>query len=138
MKIAVIGTGYVGLVTGACLSEIGNHVTCIDIDEEKIETLKQGVSPIYEDGLEELLNRNINESRLKFTTDYKEGLADKDIVYIAVGTPQNDDGSADLTSVDAVCKSLAAHLERDVIIVKIGRAHVLTPVTFRSRMPSSA
>ncbi|WP_052254702.1 UDP-glucose/GDP-mannose dehydrogenase family protein [Salinicoccus sp. YB14-2] len=117
MKIAVIGTGYVGLVTGACLSEIGNQVTCIDIDEEKIETLKKGISPIYEDGLTELLNRNITESRLKFTTDYKEGLSDKDIVYIAVGTPQNDDGSADLTSVNAVCKSLAAHLDRDIIIV---------------------
>src|SRR5699024_676185 len=107
MKIAVIGTGYEGLVTGACLSEIGNHVTCIDIDEEKIGTLKQGISTIYGDGLTELLNRNINQSRLKFTTDYKEGLNDKDILYIAVGTPQNDDGSADLTSVNAVCKSLA-------------------------------
>src|SRR5699024_6412881 len=117
MKIAVIGTGYVGLVTGACLSEIGNQVTCIDIDEEKIETLKQGISPIYEDGLTELLHRNINQSRLKFTTDYKEGLSDKDIVYIAVGTPQNDDGSADLASVNAVCKSLAAHLDRDGSIV---------------------
>src|SRR5699024_12873194 len=72
---------------------------------------------IYEDGLTELLNRNINQSRLRFTTDYKEGLNDKDIVYIAVGTPQIDDGSADLTSVNAVCKSLAAHLDRDVIIV---------------------
>src|SRR5699024_4177734 len=115
MKIAVIGTGYSGLVTGTCVSEISNDATCIDNEEEKIETMKQGISPIYEEGLAELLNRNINESRLKFTTDYKEGLADKDIVYIAVGTPQNDDGSADLTSVNAVCRSLAAHLDRDII-----------------------
>src|SRR5699024_12882187 len=117
MKIAVIGTGYVGLVTGACLSEIGNHVTCIDIDEEKIESLKQGISPIYEEGLAELLNRNINECRLKFTTDYKEGLSDKDIVYIAVGTPQNDERSAELTSVNAVCRSLAAIVDSNIIIV---------------------
>ena len=71
MEIAVIGTGYVGLVTGACLSEVGNRVTCIDIDEEKVATLKQGISPIYEEGLEALLRKNISESRLDFTTDYK-------------------------------------------------------------------
>ncbi len=117
MEIAVIGTGYVGLVTGACLSEIGNRVTCIDIDEEKVATLKQGISPIYEEGLTELLQKNIAESRLDFTTDYKAGLEGKDIVYIAVGTPQNDDGSADLAAVEAVCRSLSEHLTRDVIIV---------------------
>ncbi|CAM4282497.1 UDP-glucose dehydrogenase family protein [Lacicoccus alkaliphilus] len=117
MEIAVIGTGYVGLVTGACLSEVGNRVTCIDIDEEKVATLKQGISPIYEEGLEALLRKNISESRLDFTTDYKEGLAGKDIVYIAVGTPQNDDGSADLTAVAAVCRALSKHLVQDVIIV---------------------
>ncbi|SOC41233.1 UDP-glucose dehydrogenase family protein [Salinicoccus kekensis] len=117
MDIAVIGTGYVGLVTGACLAEVGNRVTCIDIDEEKVATLKQGISPIYEAGLEELLRENISRSRLDFTTDYEEGLAGKDIVYIAVGTPQNDDGSADLTAVEAVCRSLSRHLTQDVIIV---------------------
>lgn len=117
MEIAVIGTGYVGLVTGACLAEVGNRVTCIDIDEEKVATLKQGISPIYEAGLEELLRKNISASRLDFTTDYETGLAGKDIIYIAVGTPQNDDGSADLTAVDAVCRSLSEHLTEDVIIV---------------------
>src|SRR5690625_2291429 len=117
MEIAVIGTGYVGLVTGACLAEVGNRVTCIDIDEEKVATLKQGISPIYEAGLEELLRKNISASRLDFTTDYETGLAGKDIIYIAVGTPQNDDGSADLTAVDAVCRSLSEYLTEDVIIV---------------------
>ncbi|WP_020006387.1 UDP-glucose dehydrogenase family protein [Salinicoccus albus] len=117
MEIAVIGTGYVGLVTGVCLSELGNHVTCIDIDDDKVSTLKQGISPIYEEGLQKLLQKNIAEDRLHFTTEYAEGLREKDLVYIAVGTPQNDDGSADLTSVNEVCGSIAYHLEHDAIVV---------------------
>ncbi|WP_059102772.1 UDP-glucose dehydrogenase family protein [Shouchella shacheensis] len=117
MEIAVIGTGYVGLVTGVCLSDLGNQVTCIDIDEEKVSTLKKGTSPIYEEGLPELLQKNIEKGHLNFTTDYKEGLVGKQVIYIAVGTPQGEDGSADLTFIHAACESIAKNLENDVIIV---------------------
>lgn len=117
MEIAVIGTGYVGLVTGVCLSELGNNVTCIDIDEDKVATLKEGISPIYEDGLTELLQKNIENGNLHFTTDYKTGLSHKSLVYIAVGTPQGEDGSADLTYVNAACESIARNLINDVVIV---------------------
>lgn len=117
MNIAVIGTGYVGLVTGVCLAEIGNHVTCIDIDHEKIATLKKGESPIYEQGLTELLQKNTENEKLHFTTDYKEGLANKDLIYIAVGTPQAEDGAADLTYINQASESIAANLEQDAIIV---------------------
>ncbi|UJL45916.1 UDP-glucose/GDP-mannose dehydrogenase family protein [Virgibacillus sp. NKC19-16] len=117
MEIAVIGTGYVGLVTGVCLADLGNKVTCIDIDEEKVSTLKQGISPIYEKGLTELLQKNIENGNLTFTTDYQEGLTGKSMVYIAVGTPQGEDGSADLTYINAACESIAANLVGDVVIV---------------------
>lgn len=117
MEIAVIGTGYVGLVTGVCLSEIGHNVTCIDIDENKVKKMEAGISPIYEEGLEELLEKNIGKGRLHFTTDYQQGLKNKHVVYIAVGTPQGEDGSADLTYIDAACKDVAANLSQDSIIV---------------------
>ncbi|MGP4072281.1 UDP-glucose dehydrogenase family protein [Piscibacillus sp. B03] len=117
MNIAVIGTGYVGLVTGTCLAEIGHHVTCIDIDPEKIKTLQSGRSTIYEPGLEELLQNNIENNRLDFTTDYATGLANKGIVYIAVGTPENEDGSANLTFVEAVSKDIAKYAQNDLIVV---------------------
>ncbi|MFD1020140.1 UDP-glucose dehydrogenase family protein [Thalassobacillus hwangdonensis] len=117
MNIAVIGTGYVGLVTGVCLSDLGHNVTCIDIDEKKVEKLNNGKSPIYEEGLEELLEKNLRQERLTFTTDYTRGLAQKQLVYIAVGTPQGDDGSADLTYVNAACRDIASHLENDAVIV---------------------
>ncbi|WP_249869268.1 UDP-glucose dehydrogenase family protein [Oceanobacillus saliphilus] len=117
MEISVIGTGYVGLVTGVCLAHIGNEVTCIDIDKEKVNTLKKGISPIYEEGLTELMEENIKNGKLNFTSDYKEGLQGKKVVYIAVGTPQSDDGSADLTFVNRACESIAQNLEDDVIIV---------------------
>ncbi|ALX49934.1 UDP-glucose dehydrogenase family protein [Lentibacillus amyloliquefaciens] len=117
MNIAVIGTGYVGLVTGVCLAELDNQVTCIDIDDEKIAVLKKGESPIYENGLPELLQKNIERERLHFTTDYNEGLANKDLIYIAVGTPQGEDGAADLTFIDQACQSIAKILDHDAIIV---------------------
>lgn len=117
MNIAVIGTGYVGLVTGVCLAEVGHSVTCIDIDNEKIETLKKGISPIYEEGLTELLQKNISSGNVNFTNDYSEGLRGKELVFIAVGTPQGQDGSADLTYITAACKNIAENLQNDVIIV---------------------
>ncbi|MBD1382452.1 UDP-glucose dehydrogenase family protein [Metabacillus arenae] len=117
MKIAVIGTGYVGLVTGVCLAEVGHHVTCIDINEEKVEKLRKGIPPIYEKGLDVLMIDNIDRNRLKFTTVHKEGLSDAEVVYIAVGTPQSADGSADLTYIYQAAKDIGEHVNRDVLVV---------------------
>lgn len=117
MKIAVIGTGYVGLVTGVSLSEIGHHVVCIDINEDKVAKMKQGISPIYEPGLSELMTRNILENRLDFTTAHQEGLAQADVIYIAVGTPEHKDGSADLSFIAQAAQDIAENVERDVIVV---------------------
>lgn len=117
MKLAVIGTGYVGLVTGACFSDLGNHVTCIDIDQAKIDGLKQGVIPIFEPGLQELVLGNHEEGRLQFTTSAAEAIPDADVVYIAVGTPQSDSGAADLTAVWGVVESIAPHLREDALVV---------------------
>ena len=107
MKIAVIGTGYVGLVQGTCLAESGNDVVCIDKVAAKIEGLKHGKVPIYEPGLGELVHRNLRDGRLAFTTDLAEGIAEAEIVFIAVGTPQGDDGGADLSGVWAVGRQIA-------------------------------
>src|SRR5437870_11851238 len=105
MKIAVVGTGYVGLVVGACLAENGNSVICVDKDEAKIKTLESGRMPIYEPGLEELVRRNEQEERLRFTTDLPSAVQASEIVFIAVGTPQGEDGAADLQHVLAVARS---------------------------------
>jgi UDPglucose 6-dehydrogenase len=117
MKVAVLGTGYVGLSTGVCLAEIGHEVVCIDVDERKIDTLKQGKSPIYEPGLEELLSKNSSEGRLAFTTSHQQGLSKADMIIIAVGTPQSDDGQADLSFLEQAAKDLAEHIVRDCIVV---------------------
>ncbi|EOU1465947.1 UDP-glucose/GDP-mannose dehydrogenase family protein [Clostridium perfringens] len=117
MKIVVAGTGYVGLVTGACLSEVGHNVTCVDVDEKKVEIMKKGISPIYEPGLDELLERNYKEGRLDFTTDYKNAYKNADIVFIGVGTPERADGSANLDYVFTVCSQIAENLENDCLVV---------------------
>src|SRR5690606_21992878 len=96
MRIAVIGTGYVGLVAGTCFADSGNEVTCVDIDEAKIEGLRRGVVPIYEPGLDELIERNVRAGRLGFTTDLAEAVRPAQVVFIAVGTPEGEDGTADL------------------------------------------
>lgn len=116
-NIAVIGTGYVGLVTGVCLAEIGHRVTCIDIDKEKIDRLKSGDPVIFENNLTELLMKNIDNGRLSFTTNYCKGLIDKEVVYITVGTPQNNDGTINLTYIKEVAKQIAKFLKNDCIIV---------------------
>ncbi|ADI28212.1 UDP-glucose/GDP-mannose dehydrogenase family protein [Geobacillus sp. C56-T3] len=116
-KIAVVGTGYVGLVTGVCLSDIGHYVTCVDIDERKVEKMKQGISPIYEPGLDELMKRNIDRGRLHFTTSHEEAFRDAEVIYIAVGTPQKEDGSADLRFVEQAARDIAVHIERDGVVV---------------------
>lgn len=117
MNIAIIGTGYVGLVTGTCFADSGNKVTCIDIDLKKIERLRQGQIPIYEPGLEELVKKNSREGRLFFTNDLKSGIAEARMIFIAVGTPQREDGSADLRTVLAVAEQLAQTIETPKIVV---------------------
>src|SRR5216683_8271337 len=111
MKIAVVGTGYVGLVVGACLAENGNAVICVDKDESKITALNAGQMPIYEPGLEELVRRNRHEERLSFTTDLPSAVRASEIVFIAVGTPQGEDGSADLQHVLGVARDIGQAID---------------------------
>ena len=110
MKVTVVGTGYVGLVTGACLSEMGNHVVCLDIDERKIEMLKAGGIPIHEPGLEGVVQRNVAAGRLQFTTDIAAAVAHGTIQFIGVGTPPDEDGSADLQYVLAAATNIGRHM----------------------------
>lgn len=117
MDIAMIGTGYVGLVSGTCFAESGNQVTCVDIDQKKIDGLKRGEIPIYEPGLAELVVRNSKAGRLHFTTELAEAVKSAPVVYLAVGTPQGDDGSADLSALWSVVESIAPHVQDDVVIV---------------------
>lgn len=117
MKIAIVGTGYVGLVSGACFSEMGVEVTCVDIDQQKIDHLKAGRIPIYEPGLEEMVNRNYREGRLKFTTDLKECLNDVEAVFSAVGTPPDEDGSADLSYVMNVAREIGSAMNKYLVVV---------------------
>lgn len=117
MKIAVLGTGYVGLSTGVCLSEIGHNIICIDTDEQKIKSLRQGISPIYEPGLENLLIQNAAAGRLLFTTSHREALNGAEIIIIAVGTPQMEDGGADLSYIVQAAKDIAANLVQSSVVV---------------------
>ncbi|MDH5573442.1 MAG: UDP-glucose 6-dehydrogenase, partial [Gammaproteobacteria bacterium] len=117
MKISVIGTGYVGLVTGTCFAEMGHTVTCVDIDKDKINGLEKGVLPIYEPGLEEMVNENYREGRLHFTTSLVDAARNNNVHFIAVGTPPGEDGSADLQYVLAVAKELGKHMVHDYNIV---------------------
>ncbi|WP_456273116.1 UDP-glucose dehydrogenase family protein [Bacillus sp. AK031] len=116
-KITVIGTGYVGLVTGACLAEIGNTVTCIDIDHNKIWILQQGESPIYEPGIEEMIRKNLEEGRLYFTADYREACSDADFIFITVGTPQNGDGSANLTFIKNAAQQIGRTVRKNGVVI---------------------
>ncbi|MER2105659.1 MAG: UDP-glucose/GDP-mannose dehydrogenase family protein [Solibacillus sp.] len=117
MNLAVIGTGYVGLVTGVTLAEIGHSVVCVDIDEQKISHLQQGQVPIFEPGLAELMQKNVQAGRLAFTASMEEGMQQADVIYIAVGTPEREDGSADLRAVKAVAKEIAELAVRDALVV---------------------
>ena len=119
MKIAVIGTGYVGLVAGACFAHSGNHVTCVDIDVRKVERLRQGIIPIYEPGLDDLVRDNVAHGRLHFTSEAKDAVAGAHAVFIAVGTPPQEDGSADLSRVLQVARVIGEHLtDYSVIVTK--------------------
>src|SRR3954469_17727497 len=117
MKIAVVGTGYVGLVAGACLAENGNEVICVDKDESKVATLKAGRMPIYEPGLEEMVRRNTAEARLTFTTSLPDAVGQSEIVFIAVGTPQGEDGSADLQHVLGVAREIGKAIRKYTVVV---------------------
>ena len=117
MKVTIIGTGYVGLVTGACFSEVGIDVTCVDIDEKKIENLKKGIIPIWEPGLEELVHRNMKNGRLKFSTKLSESLKNVEVVFSAVGTPPDEDGSADLKYVLQVARDVGKYMTDYLLMV---------------------
>ena len=117
MNISVIGSGYVGLVSGTCFAEMGNKVTCVDIDQAKIEKLNNGITPIFEPGLDQMILRNVQNKNLFFTTDLTEALKDSDIAFIAVGTPMGDDGSADLQYVLSVAKSIGQAMQKRLIVV---------------------
>ncbi len=117
MKVAIVGSGYVGLVTGTCFAEVGIDVTCVDIDQKKIENLKQGVIPIYEPGLEEMVHRNMKKDRLHFTTSIEEALKDCEVIFSAVGTPPDEDGSADLQYVVSVARDCGKFMKDYLLIV---------------------
>lgn len=117
MDITIFGTGYVGLVTGACLAESGNTVYCVDVDKQKIEGLKNGIIPIYEPGLEDLVEQNTAAGRLKFTTDAQEGIDHGRFIFIAVGTPPKEDGSSDLSYVESVAKTIGEKLNHPAIVI---------------------
>lgn len=117
MNISVVGTGYVGLVTGTCFADVGIDVTCVDVDEVKIENLKKGILPIYEPGLEEILDRNVKKNRLRFTTKIEESLKECEVAFIAVGTPPDEDGSADLQHVIAVARDIGKYMNNYLVVV---------------------
>ncbi len=138
MKIAVVGTGYVGLVSGTCFAETGNHVTCIDIDEKKVEKLKNGKIPIYEPGLDVLFERNIRQGRLEFTTNLAEGIKGAKIIFLALPTPPGEDGSADLQYVLRVAEDLGPLLEDYTIIVDKSTVPVGTGELVRQKVALNA
>ena len=117
LKISVIGTGYVGLVSGACFAELGHEVICVDRDRSKIEGLTKGVMPIYEPGLDQLVVRNVADGRLRFSTDLGESVQGRDAVFIAVGTPSSAAGHADLSWVEAACAEIGANLDRFTVVI---------------------
>src|SRR5437870_9032515 len=117
MHIAVIGSGYVGLVTGACFAEFGDHVTCVDIDAEKIARLATGKTTIYEPGLDQLVAKNLHAGRLRFTTNIKEATEDALVIFLAVGTPSKEDGSVDLAFVNSAARSIAEHMTTYKVVV---------------------
>ncbi len=137
MKITVFGSGYVGLVTGACLADVGNHVVCVDIDAGKVERLSKGEIPIYEPGLDDVVKRNHEAGRLQFTTDIKSGVDHGLFQFIAVGTPPDEDGSADLQHVVAVARSVGEHMDEYRIIIDKSTVPVGTADRVRDEVAAS-
>ena len=138
MRIAVVGTGYVGLVAGTCFAETGHLVTCVDVDEEKVRTLRKGETPIYEPGLEELLARNLQAERISFTTELRTAVRAAEVVFIAVGTPQGDDGNADLRAAMKVAHDVAEAAERYTVIVNKSTVPVGTSVRMQAEVNAVA
>ena len=134
MNIAIVGTGYVGLVSGTCFAEMGVNVTCVDIDEEKVDKLRRGVIPIYEPGLDEMVRRNVDAGRLRFTTDLTEVLDDVEVVFSAVGTPPDEDGSADLKYVLAVAETFGRNVNKYTILVTKSTVPVGTAEKVKQRV----
>jgi UDPglucose 6-dehydrogenase len=134
MKVAIVGTGYVGLVTGTCFAEVGMDVTCIDIDQKKIDNLHKGILPIYEPGLEEMVTRNVEKKRLHFSTSLKDSIQGAEVVFIAVGTPPDEDGSADLKYVLAVAASVGEHMTHPLVIVTKSTVPVSTAEKVRKAL----
>lgn len=134
MKIAVIGTGYVGLVTGACFAEVGMDVTCVDIDQNKIENLKKGILPIYEPGLDEIVQRNTQKNRLHFSTSLEQSIKDVEVAFIAVGTPPDEDGSADLKYVLAVAADIGKYMQKPLVVVTKSTVPVTTAEKVRKAL----
>jgi len=132
MNLTIVGTGYVGLVTGTCFAEMGNNVTCIDIDEAKLAQLREGIVPIHEPGLETLVHDNLKAGRLNFSKDLASAINDAEVTFIAVGTPPNDDGSADLTHVEDVARSIGEVMTRSMVIVNKSTVPVGTADKVRS------
>src|SRR5688572_17502757 len=138
MKIAVVGTGYVGLVTGTCFAETGNTVTCVDIDKEKVKKLQDGVITIYEPGLEQLFERNIKQNRLFFTTSLEDGIKDAKVIFLALPTPPGEDGSADLKYILNVSENLGPLLKDYVVVVDKSTVPVGTADKVRERIAKKA
>ncbi len=138
MRVTLFGSGYVGLVTAACFAERGNQVVCVDKDSGKIARLKRGEIPIHEPGLEPLIKRNVQAGRIRFTTDAAEGIAHGQILFIAVGTPQGEDGSADLSHVLAVARTIGAHLNGYRVIADKSTVPVGTADAVRAEIAKAA
>ncbi len=132
MKIAIVGSGYVGLVTGACFSEVGIDVVCVDVDKKKIENLNNGIIPIYEPGLEDMISRNMEKKRLSFSTSLADAIIDSEVVFISVGTPPDEDGSADLKHVIAVARECGKHMEDYKLIVTKSTVPVGTSIKVKN------
>ncbi len=137
MKVTIFGTGYVGLVTGACFADVGHQVLCVDIDADKIYKLERGVIPIHEPGLDKLVSANINNGLLKFSTSLEEGVAFGKLLFIAVGTPPDEDGAADLSSVLSVAESIGQHMQEQSFIVNKSTVPVGTAEKVRDRVKSA-
>src|SRR5438270_522849 len=142
-NITVIGTSYVGLTTGTCFADMGNQVICIDIDQDKIARLREGILPIHEPGLQEVVALNANAGRLAFTTSYEEGMQNADFVFIAVGTPDDGRGGADLSQVRAAAQSIARAMTRPIIVVNkstvpIGTGDLVASIINEHKRPDVA
>jgi len=134
MKVAIVGTGYVGLVTGTCFAEVGMDVTCVDIDQKKIDNLHKGILPIYEPGLDEMVKRNVEKKRLHFSTSLKDSIQGAEVVFIAVGTPPDEDGSADLKYVLAVAASVGENMQHPLVVVTKSTVPVSTAEKVRKSL----